>query len=157
MRKINGKLEYENWAQNWIFSLIFFFFITLITNVTEVGYVVNVYLLNETPGKMSMLALRAMRFNDVIPLIDKHVSVSSLVRQFAINWRNDAESSATFETPGAATANANTADNTTNTFIFIDWFFLFRIFVSQSKKIIALEVVEIGCVDWKMNNFVVSL
>lgn len=75
--KIAHKIEF--------FPLIFFFFITLITNVTEVGYVVNVYLLNETPGKMSMLALRAMRFNDVIPLIDKHVSVSSLVRQFAIN------------------------------------------------------------------------
>lgn len=71
-----------------------------------------------------MFALRAARFNAVIPLIDKHVTVSSLAKQFAIILRND-DGSSTLLTPGAAAANAKTADNTTNTFILdlIDFFF----------------------------------
>lgn len=77
------------------------------------------YLWNETPGKISMFALRAARFNAVIPLIDKHVTVSSLAKQFAIILRND-DGSLTLLTPGAAAANAKTADKTTNTFILID-------------------------------------
>lgn len=77
------------------------------------------YLWNDTPGKISMLALRAARFNAVIPLIDKHVTVSSLPKQLAIILRNDAESSLTLFALGAAQAMAKTADNTTNTFILL--------------------------------------
>lgn len=77
---------------------------------------------NETPGKISMLALRAARFIAVIPLTEKHVIASSLLKQFAIILRNDADSSLILFTPGAATAIAKTADKTTNTFIL--FFFL---------------------------------
>lgn len=80
------------------------------------------YLWNETPGNKSMLALRAARFNAVIPLIDKHVNVSSLSKQFATILRIDVGSSLV----GAAAAIAKIADRTMNAFILyvLDFFSL---------------------------------
>lgn len=74
------------------------------------------HLWNDSPGKISIFAMSAARFNATIPLIDKHVTVSLLAKQLAITLRNVVESSALI-TPGAATANAKTLDNITNTFI----------------------------------------
>lgn len=96
----------------------FFFNLLRMHNSVKTKHTLR-YLWNETPGKISMFALRAARFNAVIPLIDKHVTVSSLAKQFAIILRND-DGSLTLLTPGAAAANAKTADKTTNTFILID-------------------------------------
>lgn len=79
------------------------------------------YLWNDNPGKISMFALRAARLTAVIPLIDKHVTVSSLPKQLPIILRNDDDSSWTL---GAAAAIAKTADRTTNTFILVDFAFL---------------------------------
>lgn len=78
----------------------------------------KLYLWNETPGKISIFALRAARFIAVIPLIVKHVTVSSLFKQFENNLRNVDDSSLV----GAATATANTADKTINTFILIGFY-----------------------------------
>lgn len=89
-------------------------------------YSIELYLCNETPGNNSMLALRAARFNAVIPLTDKHEKVSSLSKQLAIDLRNDDDSSAV----GAAAAIAKTADRTINAFILS---ILFLIVVSLHK------------------------
>lgn len=62
-----------------------------------------------------MFALRAARFIAVIPLIVKHVTASSLFKQFENNLRNVDESSFV----GAAKATAKRTDRTTNTFILI--------------------------------------
>lgn len=97
----------------------FFFLLCCINHNKYILWCFVRYLWKETPGKMSMLALRAARFNAVIPLIDKHVTVSSLPKQLPSILRNDDDSSLTLLTPGAAQAMAKTADNTTNTFILI--------------------------------------
>lgn len=68
-----------------------------------------------------MLGLRATRFNEVIPLTDKQVIISSLLKQCDTILRKDVDESSDVSmefNPGAATATANKADKTTNTFIF---------------------------------------
>lgn len=86
------------------------------------------YLRIETPGKNSIfLSICAARFKAVIPLTDKHVTVSLLAKQLAtIDWNVGGLSK-------PATANAKTADNTTNNSILNDSMLL-KIVVCSSQK-----------------------
>lgn len=70
----------------------------------------------DTPGKISNCAIRAARFNAVIPSIDKHVTVSLLAKQLAIILRN-IDGLPTLFTPGEAALSAKTAKNIANTSI----------------------------------------
>lgn len=70
----------------------------------------------DTPGKISNFAIRAARFNAVIPSIDKHVTVSLLAKQLAIILRN-IDGLPTLFTPGEAALSAKTAKNIANTSI----------------------------------------
>lgn len=90
----------------------------------------HLYLLNETPGKISIFALRAARFIAVIPLTVKHVTISSLAKQFENNLRNADDSSLV----GAATATAKTADKTMNTFILICLLLFFLLLLNTKLR-----------------------